>query len=90
MAESSVKRTTAELHALIALATELGFLDDLAVWQAELAENERVEGEKTYHFAWQGRNKFIDATSEDEARVMFAERFGFEASFVSATVKVLD
>jgi hypothetical protein len=32
---------------------------------------------RTYRFFWNGRRKFVDAKTEEEAKTLFMERFGF-------------
>ncbi len=41
---------------------------------------------KTYMFSWNGRRKFIDASTYSEARRKFRKQFGF---FPDNTVKIV-
>ena len=45
---------------------------------------------KTYHFSWNGRNKFVDASTYSEARRLFQERFGFWPSDELVNITILD
>ena len=44
----------------------------------------------TYHFAWNGRNKFIDASTYSEAQRKFMERFGFFPDENTVTITILE
>lgn len=45
---------------------------------------------KTYMFSWNGRRKFIDASSYSEARRKFMERFGFFPDEDTVSIEIVD
>ena len=44
---------------------------------------------RTYMFTWNGRRKFIDASTYSEARRKFMERFGFFPDPKTVTIELL-